>query len=82
MDKFIEKWDYRVDTNIFYKEAITREASRAKWRHYYKTKAVFDLREFHVALGGVPLVQPDRLDDPIQEPADLDVFLAIIQETF
>lgn len=30
LDYFIEKWDNRDDTNIFYEEAVTREASHAK----------------------------------------------------
>ena len=50
LDNFTEKWDYRDENNSFYEEAITREASWAKWRHSYKTKALFDLRMIQVAL--------------------------------
>ena len=57
LHNFIDKWDYRDDTNIFYEEAVTREASRTKWRHYYKAKSVFDLRQIQVAPGGIPPVR-------------------------
>lgn len=30
LHNFIEKWDYCDNTNMLYKEAVTREASRAK----------------------------------------------------
>ena len=82
LDNFIDKWDYRDDTNPFYEEAVTREASRSKWRHYYKAKSVYDLRQIQVQTGGPSPVQPDLLDDPILEPAELDEFLAVIQENF
>ena len=82
LDNFIDKWDYLDEANPFYEEAITREASRAKWRHYYKAKLVYDLRQIQVQTGGPSPIQPDLLDDPIPEPAELDEFLAIIQETF
>ena len=52
LDNFIDKWDYRDETNPFYEEAVTREASRAKWRHYYKAKSVYDLRQIQVQTGG------------------------------
>ena len=68
--------------NLFYEEAVTREASRAKLRNFYKAKSGFDLRQIQVTPGGVPPVQPDQLDDPIPEPLELEEFLAIIQETF
>ena len=82
LDNYIDKWDYRDIGNLCYEEAVTREASRAKWRNFYKAKSVFDLRQIQVAPGGVPPVQPDQLDDPIPEPLELEEFLAIIQETF
>ena len=48
---FIDKWDYRDEANPFYEEVVTREASRAKWRHYYKAKLVYDLRQIQVQTG-------------------------------
>ena len=68
LDNYVNKWDYRDINNLFYEDAVTREASRAKWRNFYKAKSVFDLRQIQVAPGGVPPVQPDQLDDPILEP--------------
>ena len=82
LDNYIDKWDYRDIGNLFYEDAVTREASRSKRRNYYKAKSVFDLRQIQVAQGGVPPVQPDQLDDPIIEPPELEEFLNIIQETF
>ena len=82
LDNYIDKWDYRDIGNLFYEEAVTREASRTKWRNFYKAKSVFDLRQIQVAPGGVPPVQPGQLDDRIVEPPDLEEFLTIIQETF
>ena len=82
LDNYIEKWDYCNIGNLCYEEAVTREASRSKWRNFYKAKSVFDLRQIQVALGGVPPVQPDQLDDPFPEPLELEEFLTIIQETF
>ena len=79
---YIDKWDYRDISNLFYEEAVTREASRAKWRNFYKAKSIFDLRQIQVAPGGVQPVQPDQLDDPNSEPPDLEEFLTVIQETF
>ena len=79
LDNFIDKWDYRDESNPFSEEAVTREASRAKWRHYYKAKSVYDLRQIQVQTGGPSPVQPDLLDDPILEPSKLDEFLANIQ---
>ena len=38
LDNFVDKWDYRDEANPFYEEAVTLEASRAKWWHYYKAK--------------------------------------------
>ena len=78
LDNCIDKWDNRDIGNLCYKEAITREASRSKWRNFYKAKSVFDLRQIQVAPGGVPPVQPDQLDDPILEPTELEEFLNII----
>ena len=82
LDNYVDKWDYRDIGNLFYEEAVTREASRAKWRDFYKAKSVFDLRQIQVAPGGVPPVQPDQLNDPILEPLELEEFLTISQETF
>ena len=82
LDNFIDKWDYRDKADPFYEEAVTREASRAKWRDYYKAKSIYDLRQIQVQTGGPSPVQPDLLDDPILEPAELDEFLAIIHENF
>ena len=48
----------------------------------FKNEAVFDLRQIQVAPSGRPPVPPNKLDDPVEEPAELDGFLAIIQETF
>ena len=81
MDNYVDKWDYRNSSNLFYEDAVTRAASRSKWRNFYKAKSVFDLRQIQVAPRGVPPVQPDQLDDPILEPPELE-FLTIIQETF
>ena len=44
LDNYIDKWDYRDVGNLCYEEAVTREASRAKWRNFYKAKSIFDLR--------------------------------------
>ena len=82
MDNYVDKWDYRDIGNLFYEDAVMREASRSKWRNFYKAKTVFDLRQIQVTQGGVPPVQPDQLDDPILEPPELEEFLSIIQETF
>ena len=38
LDNYIDKWDYRDIGNLFYEEAVTREASRLKWRNFYKAK--------------------------------------------
>ena len=82
LDNFIEKWDYRDDTNPYYNEALARETKRAMWRVYYKNKAVFDLRQIQVATVGEPPVRPDQLTIAIKEPDELDEFLDIIQDTF
>ena len=79
LDNYIDKWDNHDIGNLFYEEEVTREASRSKWRNFYKAKSVFDLRQIQVAPGGVPPVQPDQLDDSIVEPPDLEEFLTIIQ---
>ena len=63
LDNYVDKWDYRDMGNLFYEDAVTREASRSKWRNFYKAKAVFDLRQIQVAPRGVPPVQLDQLDD-------------------
>ena len=78
LDNYIEKWDYRALGNISYEEAVRREASRSKWRNFYKAKSVFDLRQIQVAPGEEPPVSPDELDNPILEPAELEEFLTII----
>ena len=52
LDNYIDRWDYRNDENLYYEEAVTREASRAKWRDFYKAKSVFDLRQIQVMLAG------------------------------
>ena len=49
MDNYIDKWDYRDIGTISYEEAVRREASRSKWRNFYKAKSVFDLRQIQVA---------------------------------
>ena len=38
LDNYIDKWDYRDISNLFYEEAIAREASWLKWRNFYKAK--------------------------------------------
>ena len=82
LDLYLAKWDWLNEDNIYYEEAITREASRAVWRTYYKAKAVHDLRQVQVAVMTRPPVRPDQLDDPIPEPNDLEEFLLIIQSAF
>ena len=59
LDNYIDRWDYRNDDNLYYEEAVTREASRAKWRDFYKAKSVFDLRQIQVTAGGVAPLPPD-----------------------
>lgn len=78
LDNLIERWDYRDETNYYYEEATTREARRSMWRIFYKSKAVFDLRQVQLATIGRPLVLPDQSNDPIEEPAELDEFLTTI----
>lgn len=68
-----------VPLTFFHDEAVAREAARGVWRAFYKSKAVFDLRQVQVATLGVPLVSPNQLDDPIVEPTELYEFLAIIR---
>ena len=46
------------------------------------TKSVYDLRQIQVQTRGPSTIQPDWLDDPILEPAELDEFLTIIQKIF
>lgn len=82
LDNSVDRWDYRNEANLYYEEAVTREASTAKWRKFYKAKSLVDLRQIQVASGGVAPLPPDQLDDPIVEPLELDAFLAIIQENF
>ena len=45
LDNYIDKWDYRDIGNLFYEDAVTREASWSKWRKFYKAKSIFDLRK-------------------------------------
>ena len=82
LDNFVDRWDYRDRTNPFFKEAVKREAKRVLWRAYYKAKAIYDLRQIQVTDGGSPPVDPRSLDPPVEEPAELEEFLAIIQDTF
>ena len=62
LDNYIDKWDYRDVCNLCYEEAVTCEASRSKWRNFYKAKSVFDLRQIQVAPGGVPAGSTRRPD--------------------
>ena len=78
LDNYVDKWDHRDIGNLFYEDAVTREASRSKWRNYYKAKSVFTMRQIQVTAVGVPPVRPAELDDPILEPPELEEFLNII----
>ena len=52
------------------------------WRAFYKRKPIFYLRQIHVATGGKAPTKPDALEDHVEEPAELDGFLAVMQDTF
>ena len=82
LDLYLAKWDWLNEHNVYYEEAMSREAARVVWRTYYKAKAIHDLRQVQVAVQTRPPVRPDQLDDPILEPNDLEEFLLIIQSAF
>ena len=44
LNNSVDKWGHKGKSNPIYEEAVTREASQAMWRIYYKAKVVFDLR--------------------------------------
>ena len=78
----MDKWSWTKDDNPYILEAVAREEDRAVWRTYYMEKAVFNLnRVYIVNKSGMP-TRPDLLPEPIQEPADLEEFLAIIRTAF
>ena len=82
LDHFMDKWSWTKDDNPYILEAIAREEDRAVWRNYYMEKSVFNLkRVYMVNTTGMP-TRPDLLPDPIQEPGDLEEFLAIIRSAF
>ena len=82
LDLFMDKWSWTKDDNTYILEAIAREEDRAVWRNYYMEKAVLNLnRVYLVNKAGMP-TRPDLLPEPIQEPADLEEFLAIIRAAF
>ena len=72
-DNFVSKWDHTHEENAEYEDATTREASREVWRSFYKRKAIFDLWQIHVAVRGKAPVRPDALEDPVEEPREMDV---------
>ena len=72
-DKFVDKWDHTREDNPDYEDTTTREASREVWRFFYKRKAIFDLWQIHMAVRGKALVRPDALENPVEEPRELDV---------
>ena len=82
LDLFMDKWSWTKDDNPYILEAIAREEDRAVWRNYYMEKSVFNLkRVYMVNTTGMP-TRPYLLPHPIQELADLEEFLAIIQSAF
>ena len=82
LDLFLDKWSWTKDDNPYILEAIAREEDRAIWRTYHMEKAIFNLnRVYMVNKSGMP-TRPDLLPKPIQEPADLEEFLAIIRAAF
>ena len=63
-------------------EAIAREEDRAVWRNYYMERSVYNLNRVYMAMSTAMPTRPDQLPNPIQEPADLEEFLAIIRAAF
>ena len=72
LDNFVDKWDFTNEDHVNYEEAITREASRAVWRRYYKRQAIYDLCQVQPGAGVAVPVRPDELEDPIEEPQELE----------
>lgn len=82
LDNFIDKWSWRKDDNPFNLEATAREADRALWRTFYMEKAVHNLRRVQVAKSAPAPLRPDQLEDPIDDPMELEEFLTIIMTAF
>ena len=82
LDNFLDKWDHPNADNLDYEDAFTCEANRDVWTAFYKRKATFDLRRIHVATGGKAPIKEEPLEDPVGQPAELELFLAFKQDTF
>ena len=52
------------------------------WRRYYNRQAINELCQVQAGAGVAVLVSSDELEDPVEEPSELDDFLSIFNKYF
>ena len=78
----LDKWDYKKDSNPNIQNALDREEDRKVWKTYRMEKSVYNLERVHM-VKPVPNPTPvDEMDDPIEEPEDLEEFIVAMETSF
>ena len=80
--RLLDKWSWTKGENPYILEAIAREEDRAVWRTYYIERTVYNPARVYMIMTTAMPTRPDQLPEPIQEPANLEEFLAIIRAAF
>ena len=78
----LAKWDYKKHSNPNILNVVAREEDRIVWKTYRMEKAVYNLGRIHMTRPVPNPTPPDELDEPLEEPDDLEEFLAEIRISF
>ena len=79
----MDKWDFENAENIYYGEAMRREADRDILRAWCKKISTWTLTQDNATHAGQEPRRPDRLvEHMVLEPPDLEDFLAVLVTTF
>ena len=82
MSNVLDRWDYKKDSNPNILNARAREEDRKVWKTFRMDKAVYNLGRVHMVKPVPNPTPPDELDEPIEEPEDLEEFVAAMETSF
>ena len=82
LSNILDKWDYKKDSNPNIRNAMDREEDRKVWKTYRMEKAVYNLGRVHMVRPVPNPTPPNELDNPVEEPEDLEEFMQAMETSF
>ena len=79
LEKYLFWWNWQKDDNPNILNAIAKEGDRQIWRTFHMERAAYNLGRVHMIAPFPNPIKPDLPEeDPVEEPSDLEDFIAEI----